>query len=77
VTNDGQGHGDELRRQAEHGADREREESVRNSKLGEGEREGGSAGFIEGRGKRRGRARGRRNSGWSSSMAINSGRYLH
>ena len=54
AANGGQGHGDELRRHAEHGADREREESVRKSKLGEGEGEGVSAGFIEGRGERRG-----------------------
>jgi hypothetical protein len=77
VTNGGQGHGDALWRQAEHGVDREREESVRKSKLGVREREGGLTGFIVGRGKRRGRARGRRNGGRSSSMAINGGRYLH
>jgi hypothetical protein len=60
ATNGEQGHDDELRRQAEHGADREREESVRKSKLGEGEREGGLAGFIEGRGERRGQAGGKK-----------------
>jgi hypothetical protein len=60
ATNGGQGHGDELQRQTEHGADREREESVRKSKLAEGEREGGSTGFIEGREEMRGRAGGKK-----------------
>jgi hypothetical protein len=42
ATNGGQGHDDELWRQAEHGADREREESVREREreLREEEREG-------------------------------------
>jgi hypothetical protein len=39
ATNGGQGHDDELWRQAEHGADKEREESVRERELREEERE--------------------------------------
>jgi hypothetical protein len=72
ATNSEQGHDDELRRQAEHGTNMEREESVRKSKLREGKREGGSARFIEGIGERRGQAGGKKR--WPVFMTAINGR---